>query len=173
MTTVSSAIGYHPAAGGDITNTPPFVYDMRRPETRTQSPPDIVTTHINDARQTAGLSLDTSGFQLVDHPSAVTDFLDHKAVVSTYYEECKVIAKALTGASVAHTYDHLVREPGRQISGGGTDGVPHTTGDEAGGGYIGFAHMDYTDNTTWEKYLAVHDTRPPTNAKRIHQTAHG
>ena len=84
-----------------------------------------------------------------------------------YYEECKTLAKELTGASLAFTYDHLIREPGRQISGGGTDGQSYVTGKEAGGGYIGTAHMDYTDNTTWSNYLALHNEQPPKTPRKV------
>ena len=65
------------------------------------------------------------------------------------------------------TYDHIIREPGTQYSGGGTDGAQHQTGVERGGGYIGGVHMDYTDNTTWERYLALHGHAVP-SADRVY-----
>ena len=160
MSRVTSEIQYFHADGGDVTTHPPRHDDMRSPETRGTGG-SITATVIRDARQAQDADLDTSGFQLIQRPTRVSDFLDNKEVMRVYYEECKALAKELTGASIAFTYDHLIREPGRQISGGGTDGQSYVTGEEAGGGYIGTAHMDYTDNTTWSNYLALHSEQPP------------
>ncbi len=157
---VTSEIQYFPADGGDITTHIPRHYDMRSPETRGAGG-SIAATIIRDARQAQDTGLDTSGFQLIQRSTSISNFLDNEEVMRVYYEECKTLAKELTGASVAFTYDHLIREPGRQISGGGTDGQSYVTGEEAGGGYIGTAHMDYTDNTMWSNYLALHKERPP------------
>ena len=164
---VTADIAYYPADGGDITTHPPYPYDMRKPETMAGLGNEVHATVINDARRGEGLGLDTSAFQLVHAPSNVADFMDTDEAMRVYYEECKALARELTGATVTFTYDHLIREPGRQISGGGTDGATNITGSEAGGGYIGFAHMDYTDNSTWDAYLAVHGQTVPANPKRV------
>ena len=163
---VVSEIGYFPADAGDITTHPPRTYDMRNPATLGEYGSEPAATTIRDARQEDDTGLETSGFELVRRPSAVTDFLDNDEVMRVYYEECKALARELTGASAAFTFDHLIREPGRQISGGGTDGRPTVTGEAQGGGYIGSAHMDYTDNSTWSDYLALHGERPPASASR-------
>ena len=97
----------------------------------------------------------------------MTDFYDCEEVMSVYYEECKAFARELTGADIAFTFDHLIREPGRQISGGGTDGKNRVTGAEAGGGYIGTVHMDYTENTTWHDYLTLQAQQQPANPSRV------
>ena len=120
---------------------------------------------VMNARGHPDLGLQTSGFELVYSPSAVTDFHDCQQVMDTYYGECKAIAEKLTGAQATFTYDHIIREPGVQHSGGGTDGSQRTTGMERGGGYIGSVHMDYTDNTTWDRYLALHGERVPQSAQ--------
>ena len=159
-------ISYFPADGGDITTHPPRAYDMRRQESRGGGGSMPSNTLISDARLAEDIGLESSGFQLFHRPSSVDDFLNNKEVMRIYYDECKTLAKELTGASVAFTYDHLIREPGQQISGGGTDGQPHVTGEDQGGGYIGTAHMDYTDTTTWTDYLAVHNEQPPNSAVR-------
>ena len=163
---VVSEIGYFPADAGDITTHPPRTYDLRNPANLGEYGSEPAATTIRDARQENDTGLESSGFELIRRPSAVTDFLDNDEVMRVYYEECKALARELTGASAAFTFDHLIREPGRQISGGGTDGKPTVTGEAQGGGYIGSAHMDYTDNSTWSDYLALHGERPPGSASR-------
>ena len=165
---VTSEIAYLPAGVGDVTTDPPQVFDYRKPQNERGSlGVEIRDTVISDARVVDGLGLDSSGFELIEHKSLVSDFLDNDEVMRVYYEECRQLAKELTGASFTYTYDHLIREPGRQISGGGTDGQSRITGEESGGGYIGFAHMDYTENTTWTDYLGVHNVTPPQSPNRI------
>ena len=165
---VTSEIAFLPGDVGDITTHPAHSYDMREPDSNRGGMGAVVAeTLISDARQMDDAGLDRSGFQVVRRPTSVADFMDNEEVMRVYYEECRQLAKEITGASVAYTYDHLIREPGRQISGGGTDGQSNVTGEDSGGGYIGFAHMDYTDTTTWDKYLAVHGERPPKTPKRV------
>ena len=123
---------------------------------------------VMNAREHADAGLHTSGFELLRSPSSVGDFRDCDEVMGTYYDECRSTARELTGAHTTFTYDHLIREPGLQYSGGGTDGTQRKTGVERGGGYIGNVHMDYTDNTTWEKYLALHGERVPERADRVY-----
>ena len=163
---IRSEIQYFPADGGDLMTHPPRHYDMREPATAGVEG-SIETTAIWDARQASDTGLETSGFQLIQQPTSVSNFLDNEEVMGVYYDECKMLAKKLTGASIAFTYDHLIREPGRQISGGGTDRQSYVTGEESGGGYIGTAHMDYTDNTTWSNYLALHNEQPPKSPRQV------
>ena len=165
---VTSEIAFLPSGVGDITSDPPKVFDYRKPQKeRGGLGAEIKNTVIHNARSVDGLNLATSGFELLQHKSSVIEFMDNEEVMRVYYEECKQLAKKITGASIAYTFDHLIREPGRQISGGGTDGETYITGEESGGGYIGFAHMDYTENTTWTDYLAVHNQMPPDAPIRI------
>ncbi|NOX49623.1 MAG: hypothetical protein GXP16_03690 [Gammaproteobacteria bacterium] len=158
---------YWPAAGGDITTDEPRQYDMRGSDRYAPDGLERVNTTIRDARAATDVGIFTSGFDLFDHPSQVKDFSEHSAIMSVYYEECRTLARALTGAECAFTYDHLIREPDRQVSGGGTDGQTRITGGAQGGGYVGSVHMDYTTHTTWEDYLAVHGEHPPSNPKRV------
>ncbi len=123
---------------------------------------------VMNAREHADLGLHTSGFELVRSPSAVTNFYDCDLVMGTYYDECKATALELTGAHTTFTYDHIIREHGLQFSGGGTDGSQRKSGVERGGGYISSVHMDYTDNTTWHRYLALHGERVPARASRVY-----
>ncbi len=146
--------------GGGIEHT-----DLREParEGRGVDAHELV---IRDARRAESLGLEVSGFTLIDRPSDVIDFYDCDAVMARYYEECKATAKALTGAHTTFTFDHIIREPGLQYCAGGTTGKMETTGLEGGGGYIASVHMDYTDNTTFDAYLALHGETPPP-AERI------
>jgi len=164
---VSGTLGFWPDDGGDITTNSVRDYDIRQPSGDYGLGVNLVNTHIADARNTDDLDLETAGFQLFKQPTSVTDFYDCEEVMSVYYEECKAFALEITGADIAFTFDHLIREPGRQISGGGTDGKNRVTGAEAGGGYIGTVHMDYTENTTWHDYLALQAQQQPANPSRV------
>ena len=141
--------------------------DLRSPS---DAPPTEEATEVAvmNAHDHADLGLHDGGFELVRSPSAVTDFYDCDLVMETYYDECKAIARELTRAHTTFTFDHIIREPGLQFSGGGTDGSQRMSGVERGGGYIASVHMDYTDNTTWHRYLALHGERVPGCASRIY-----
>ena len=141
--------------------------DLRSPS---DAPPTEEATEVAvmNAHDHADLGLHDSGFELVRSRSAVTDFYDCDLVMETYYDECKAIARELTEAHTTFTFDHIIREPGLQFSGGGTDGSQRMSGVERGGGYIASVHMDYTDNTTWHRYLALHGERVPECASRIY-----
>ncbi len=167
MGSVRAKLGFWPASAGDITTQPARHYDMRS-DAEGYAPfgIEMCQVEIADARGIDDLTLDTAGFELVHKPSAVKNFYDNEQVMGVYYDECKALAKALTGASEAFTFDHLIREPGRQISGGGTDGKVMETNADAGGGYVSAVHMDYTENTTWDEYLNVHGIQPP-DARRV------
>lgn len=79
------------------------------------------------------LSLDTQGFVLRQHNTAVENFYDEEEVRAIYYSEVERMVKDLTGASAVIVFDHNVRctskaEPGR------TGAYPPAR----------FAHADYT-----------------------------
>ena len=141
--------------------------DLRSPSTGA-SGAGATEVAVMNAHEHSDLALHSSGFELVPAPSAVTDFYDCDQVMGIYYKECKAIARKLTGAHTTFTYDHVIREPGLQYCGGGTDGPLRKSGAERGGGYIGSVHMDYTDNTTWDRYLALHGARVPERASRVY-----
>ena len=161
--TVSAHLGFIPAA---LAGGPPYRVDLRE-SGYGNSRLDLHEVPVMDARDVPGLGLDTSGFDLLHSPSAVTDFYDCDKVMATYYEECKATARELTGAHTTFTFDHIIREPGLQYSGGGTDGLQHQSGVDRGGGHIGGVHMDYTDNTTWDRYLALHGECVPDASRTL------
>ncbi len=165
---VEVPLSHWPAQDGDITNLEPRIYDMRTPEAHAPVGLSQVMTAVHDARaESVDVGLGRSGFELFEQPSRVGDWFDTDEVMSTYYEECRSLARSVTGAEHVFTYDHLIREPGQQTSGGGLDGSTRVSGAESGGGYIGTVHMDYTANTTWTEYLALHGKRPPANPRRV------
>jgi hypothetical protein len=57
------------------------------------------------------LSLDTNGFVLTEHETAVKDFYDLDEVKSVYYPEVERLLKRVTGAERVVVFDHIVRNP--------------------------------------------------------------
>lgn len=75
---------------------------------------------IHDARRVTGLGLDVSGFELIHHRSALTDwksFRDDERVKAVDYPEVAAALKAHTGADKVVLFDHTLRdstaEPGQ------------------------------------------------------------
>jgi hypothetical protein len=65
---------------------------------------------IRNARELLGkLSLDTNGFVLTEHETAVKDFYDPEEVKSVYYPEVERLIKRVTGAERVLIFDHTVR----------------------------------------------------------------
>jgi hypothetical protein len=57
------------------------------------------------------LSLDTNGFVLTPHETAVKDFYDPDEVKAIYYPEVERLLKRMTGAERVLIFDHIVRNP--------------------------------------------------------------
>ena len=57
------------------------------------------------------LALDTNGFVLTEHESAVKDFYDSEEVESVYYPEVERLIRQVTGAERVVVFDHIVRNP--------------------------------------------------------------
>jgi hypothetical protein len=57
------------------------------------------------------LSLDTNGFVLTEHETAVKDFYDSDEVKSVYYPEVERLLKRATGAGRVVIFDYIVRNP--------------------------------------------------------------
>jgi hypothetical protein len=57
------------------------------------------------------LSLDTNGFVLTEHETAVKAFYDSDEVKSVYYPEVERLLKRVTGAERVVVFDHIVRNP--------------------------------------------------------------
>src|SRR5882757_403855 len=65
----------------------------------------------NGRKERSKFSLDTNGFLLTEHETAVKDFYDSDEVKSVYYPEVERLLKRLTGAERVVVFDHIVRNP--------------------------------------------------------------
>ena len=79
---------------------------------------------VRESRELADAGLDSSGFELVRSPSAVTAVYDCAATLEAYYDECGSVVREVTGAHATFSLDHVIREPEVQFSAGDTDGSP-------------------------------------------------
>jgi hypothetical protein len=70
----------------------------------------MVAIH-NGREMLSRLSLDTNGFVLLEHETAVKDFYDPEEVKSVYYPEVERLLKRVTGAERVLIFDHIVRNP--------------------------------------------------------------
>lgn len=78
------------------------------PRTNTENEPHRVAVH--DLRPIAdSVSLDTRGFALIRHDSAVRDFYDDEEVRRVYYPEVEQVIRQATGADRVYIFDHTVR----------------------------------------------------------------
>ena len=64
---------------------------------------------VNDARAHSDLHLDTSGFVLIDHETAVRDFHDAAELRETYHAEVVAVVQPLTGADATFVESHTIR----------------------------------------------------------------
>ncbi len=65
--------------------------------------------NVHDGRAAEGLGLETSGFELVDHPTKVRDFFDPAELESVYYPEVVELVKRESGAKRVVVFDHTLR----------------------------------------------------------------
>jgi len=71
---------------------------------------DVHVMAIHDGRpERDRFGLDTSGFVLADHPTAMQDFLDPEEIAQVYYPEMQVLIAAQSGAKRVHIFDHTLR----------------------------------------------------------------
>jgi len=68
--------------------------------------PQIVPIH--DGRRER-FALDSSGFVLVDHPTAVKEFYDADELRAVYYPEMERLIAEQSGAARVHVFDHTLR----------------------------------------------------------------
>jgi len=78
-------------------------------------PMNIVAVEVNDARLrddnalSDEFGLHPSGFNLLEFPTRMQNFLDPEAIKSVYEAEIETFLKTLTGAYRVHIFDHTVR----------------------------------------------------------------
>lgn len=66
--------------------------------------------HIRNGRLChAEFTLDSNGFEFLDHPTEVRDFFDHDALRAVYYPEMERLIAKVSGAVRVHVFDHTLR----------------------------------------------------------------
>lgn len=74
-----------------------------------------VDVEVNDARERADANcvgefgMHASGFDLLEFPTRVRDFLDTDAIAAVYEPEIEIFLKSVTGCVRVHIFDHTVR----------------------------------------------------------------
>ena len=93
-------------------------------------------------------TLESMGFALEVHPTAVGDFRDDGEVVANYYDEMRDLVKRASGASRVFVFDHTIRESGNTnlnaAAGGAAAPVPRV-------------HCDYTHDGAPRRLLQLGD----------------
>lgn len=81
--------------------------NLKRVYTGTFDNQDMV---IRNGRPLRGqFDLDVSGFEFVDHPTAMKDFFDEEELKAVYYREVEALIKAETGCNRVEIFDHTLR----------------------------------------------------------------
>jgi len=68
-----------------------------------------VEVKITDGRVSRLPGWEECGFELIAHPSAVTDWHDDHEIAETHYAELEILARRLTGCDFALASDHVTR----------------------------------------------------------------
>ena len=76
---------------------------------RTSGSEEAHRVEIADGRRAGDLSLDTSGFMLVEHRTQVRDFFDPEELKRVYYPEVIALVQRLSGAKRVVVFDHTLR----------------------------------------------------------------
>jgi len=80
--------------------------NIRRRTTGAEEPHRM---EIADGRRAVDLSLDTSGFMLVEHRTQVRDFFDPGELKRVYYPEVVALVQRISGAKRVVVFDHTLR----------------------------------------------------------------
>ena len=64
---------------------------------------------LSNGRAARDLALDTNGFVLVEHRTAVRDFFDARELKQVYYPEVEALIKRISGARRVIVFDHTLR----------------------------------------------------------------
>ncbi|CAD6445369.1 6b059853-dbd1-4f3a-bf40-c7bdab650e3a [Sclerotinia trifoliorum] len=89
-----------------------------------ETPVNPVKVTVHDIRGSEDQhTLDTTGFQIVNHVSQEKNFIDDENIKGDYYKETEELLKRETGASKIFIFDHTIRREAPN----GTDPAPITT----------------------------------------------
>ena len=104
---ITAEIPYTVDTGEKLVNETYGPGNIRRRKTGTQ---DSRRVGIRDGREAAAeLSLEGSGFVLVEHRTAMKDFFDAEELKSVYYPEVERLIREQSGASRVVIFDHTLR----------------------------------------------------------------
>jgi hypothetical protein len=73
--------------------------------------PVPIEVDILDGRDAGLPAWQECGFEIVPHPSAVSDWTDREEIAAVHHAETEQLAKAMTGADVAMVSSHILRGP--------------------------------------------------------------
>ena len=76
---------------------------------RTSGAEEKHRVEIADGRQRGDLALDSNGFVLVEHRTAMRDFFDANELKEKYYAEVAALVRSVSGAKRAVVFDHTLR----------------------------------------------------------------
>jgi hypothetical protein len=102
---MEAAIRYTVDTGEKLVNETFGPNNIRR---RVQGTDELKTVPIEDGRR-GRWSLDENGFQLVEHRTAVRDFLDADELKTVYYAEVQKLVAGVCGARRVVVFDHTLR----------------------------------------------------------------
>src|SRR5271155_5928082 len=106
---VNARLNYLAAATPKPVN---YAYEPPAGVPRSSGKYTVQSVSIRNGREMLGrFSLDTNGFVLTEHETAVKDFYDPDEVKSVYYPEVERLLKQVTGAERVVVFDHIVRNP--------------------------------------------------------------
>lgn len=80
---------------------------LERRNTSTFAPQSVLIHEGRPLRDT--FTLDGSGFELIDHPTAMKSFYDPEELRAVYYPEVERLIAARSGAARVHIFDHTIR----------------------------------------------------------------
>jgi hypothetical protein len=106
MTSITAPITYTVDTGEKLVNETFGPGNIHRLNTGTYVPHDMP---IADARGAADLGLDSSGFLLADHATAMRDFHDAGELAAVYYPEIVDLVQRVSGARRVVVFDHTLR----------------------------------------------------------------
>src|SRR4051812_29017443 len=117
MNTTAEHIADRTSVSADITYA---LHTGEKPVNETFEPGQVIrrrsgatetrSTVIRDGRACRdALTLDVTGFQLVDHATRVENFFDPAQLTAIYYPEVEALVRATSGASRVVVFDHTLR----------------------------------------------------------------
>ncbi|KIP06712.1 hypothetical protein PHLGIDRAFT_35829 [Phlebiopsis gigantea 11061_1 CR5-6] len=109
---VPTTLNYYIPADGNAEAPYQYVYDPPAGKPKDNiglEKHEVVVRDARNKQEEYGLSLDTSGFQFVNHVSQEKEFKDDKVIETVYYKEVEELLKKEAGAKRVFIFDHTIR----------------------------------------------------------------